>query len=121
MTNIQKLYSCVYTKLLTVSILFSLFIFVIIRGHFVLRENTGQCYSIHFRHLTKPIDLSQNGRLMETITIISDNKENGCYSVQSYLSDIKLKELLMAEYQLTLNQVIVQSQQLSPLATLSLT
>lgn len=102
-------------------ILFSLFIFVIIRGHFVLRKNTGQCYSIHFRHLTKPIDLRQNSRLMETITIISNNKENGIYSVQSYLSDIKIKELLMAEYHLTLNQVIVQSQQFSPLGTLSLT
>lgn len=94
-------------------ILFSILVYVIFRNNIVVRRKSENRYSIHFKHVGKPIDLRQNGRLMEEIDIISDDIEKGIYSVQSYLSDIKLKELLMKEYQLTLNQVIVQSQQLS--------
>jgi len=53
------------------------------------------------------IDLKNNRSFLEYVDFIEENQE-GIYSVRSRLSDSKLKEIIMAEYHLTLSQVYVQ-------------
>lgn len=46
------------------------------------------------------------------MTILSENPEKGIYTIRTHLTDIKVKELLMREYRLTLSQVFVITEQI---------
>lgn len=48
---------------------------------------------------------------MENIKIISHSRGNNVYTVLSHLNDKELRELIMSEYNLKLNQVIITSLQ----------
>ncbi|KHD46097.1 hypothetical protein ACVRZD_02100 [Streptococcus hongkongensis] len=100
--------------IITSLILFALLIISIIRNQLLASRRIGHHYLVRFDQVSKPIDLWTNRNVLENVKIISDHKEQGLYSVQSPLSDTKLKEILMSEYHLTLSQVMVSSLQLSP-------
>lgn len=104
--------------IITSLMLFIIVIVSIVRNQILISRRIGYNYLVRFDHLSSPIDLSSNQKILEQVKIINDDKEMGIYSVQSQLSDTKLKEFIMAEYHLTLSQVIVSSLQISnPLGT----
>ena len=99
--------------IITSFILFILLVIIIVKNQILFSRRIGYNYLIRFEEVSTPIDLGKNHKILEKVKIISDDKDKGIYSVQSQLSDIKLKEFLMLEYHLTLSQVIVSSIQLS--------
>ncbi|MGT2958717.1 hypothetical protein A9Q68_04485 [Streptococcus bovimastitidis] len=87
--------------------LFLILTFIIIRGNLRNRSKKGHHYIIHFKNLARSIDLDRYDSCKEKMTILSKNPDEDAYSVETQLSAIKLKEFLMKEFHLTLNQVIV--------------
>lgn len=67
----------------------------------------GYNYSIAIKHTDQIIELAENPNVMEHIKIISHAKGNNVYTVLSHISDKKLREMIMSEYNLELNQVIL--------------
>lgn len=61
-------------------------------------------YFISFRNIDKP-DIRQNDTIMANV--IAKHKTKDCFVVSSKISNSALKELLMAEYQLSPKQVQV--------------
>ncbi|CAM4153286.1 hypothetical protein AT575_05960 [Streptococcus penaeicida] len=88
-------------------ILFLILAFIIIRVNIRNQSSRGHQYIIHFKNLSKTIDLDHHESCKEKMTILAKNPDEDAYSVETQLSAIKLKEFLMKEFQLTLNQVIV--------------
>ncbi|WP_077323072.1 hypothetical protein [Streptococcus pseudoporcinus] len=73
----------------------------------------GYNYLIQFVGVTKGIDLKESPKVMKKIKIVSASRNQMAYSVQSRINDHALKELIMAEFDLRKDQVIIQSEQLS--------
>lgn len=78
-----------------------------------LNKRFGYVYVIRFRGIEDCPDLSQNRQLREKIQIISHTEKRDVYTVQSELTNSRLKKILMTSYDLSTEQVSVQSGQLS--------
>ncbi|VTS17725.1 signal peptide [Streptococcus porcinus] len=76
-------------------------------------KTLGYNYLIRFVGTSKGIDLEESPKVMKKISIVSVSKNQMTYSVQSRINDHALKELIMAEFNLRKDQVIIQSEQLS--------
>ncbi|MGT2959201.1 hypothetical protein A9Q68_09460 [Streptococcus bovimastitidis] len=76
-------------------------------------KTLGYDYYIRFVGMSEGIDLKESPKIMKKIKIVSGSKSQMSYSVQSLLNDHALKELIMAEFDLRSDQVIIQSEQLS--------
>lgn len=71
----------------------------------VLGKN-GYNYTIEFKNTDQVIDLKSNSNVMEDVEVLKHLNDN-MYYVLSQKNDKNLKELLMAEFNLQANQVIV--------------
>ena len=97
------------------SLLFSLFIFCLlyfpVKGMLTVNRKIGYNYSIRFKDSDVVPDLEKESGLSKVLRVVS--YADDVYTVQSKWSDKKLKEFLMKQYNLTSNQVVVQSIQAS--------
>ncbi|WP_398600716.1 hypothetical protein ACFSN5_09430 [Streptococcus tangpeifui] len=66
-------------------------------------------YFINFKENDKP-DIRQNSKLMDILSIKYETSDG--FVVASTINDIKLRQLIMREYQLKLKNVIVTYRQL---------
>lgn len=80
-------------------------------GQIPATKMRGYNYSINIKNTDQVIELKDNFTIMENIKIISHSWGNNVYTVLSHLNDKELRELIMSEYNLKLNQVIITSLQ----------
>ncbi|AEF24640.1 hypothetical protein ACG3JJ_03900 [Streptococcus parauberis] len=80
-------------------------------GQIPATKMCGYNYSINIKNTDQVIELKDNFTIMENIKIISHSRGNNVYTVLSHLNDKELRELIMSEYNLKLNQVIITSLQ----------
>lgn len=71
------------------------------------KQENGYNYTIQFKNIDKEIDLASNNNIMEFIKILKHQESDNLYMVVSKKNDKALKELIMSEYNLEANQVIV--------------
>ncbi|MCK1161260.1 hypothetical protein MX081_02680 [Streptococcus uberis] len=92
--------------------LFIIFISLLIGIKRRSRQMSDHQYLVYFEQVNHTIDLNDNSNLKNKVTILSENPEKGIYTIRTHLTDIKVKELLMREYRLTLSQVFVITEQI---------